>query len=252
MAHLRLLGTLTVLTLTLGTASLSAADRGGALSTAGGKLLEYRTADARAAIDPLAGTAATDAEVARELGRVLEQEKKYDDAAANLRKATELAPGDALAFVYLGDVYLRQSKQGDADAAFGKAIQVANTRLGSAPGDAEALYALGTAQLRAKQNDAAIATLQKAIAADSGNALPYLQLGVALAYKNDWQGSLDRLTQAIERNSGLAYAYFYRGMAADRLKRKDLLLNDLQRFVTMAPNAPEASRASAVLKAAKR
>jgi len=52
--------------------------------------------------------------------------------------------------------------------------------------------------------------------------------------------------------SGLAYAYYYRGLAAEKLGRKDLLINDLDRFLALAPNAPEAAQARALLNAARR
>lgn len=226
-------------------------DRGAALGTANAKLLELRTADARAAIAPLEGTAASDPEVAVALARVLEQEKKYGDAAAKLRSAAGAAPADPLPQLWLGEVLLRDNKGGDANAAFGKAVDLAKARLAKGE-DAQAFYALGAAQMRLKQYDAALGNLEKAAQLDGGNPLPLLAMGITLAYKNDWNGSYSRLTQAIERNSGLAYGYFYRGMAAEKLKKKDQLINDLERFVAMAPDAPEAGRAKAIVAAARR
>ncbi|MGH9363252.1 MAG: tetratricopeptide repeat protein, partial [Thermoanaerobaculia bacterium] len=64
--------------------------------------------------------------------------------------------------------------------------------------------------------------------------------------------AVEQLDRAIAMDSGLAYAYYYRGLAAEKLGRKDLLINDLERFLALAPNAPEAERAKAILRAAKR
>ena len=53
-------------------------------------------------------------------------------------------------------------------------------------------------------------------------------------------------------DSGFAHAYYYRGLCWDKLGRKDKMLSDLDRFVSLAPNAPEAERAAAILQAAGR
>jgi regulator of sirC expression with transglutaminase-like and TPR domain len=47
-------------------------------------------------------------------------------------------------------------------------------------------------------------------------------------------------------------AYYYRGLAYDKLGRKDLMVLDLDRFVKLAPGAPESERARAVLAGASR
>ncbi|MGH2669470.1 MAG: tetratricopeptide repeat protein, partial [bacterium] len=185
------------------------------------------------------------AHVATALGRVLEQEKKYGEAEARLRKATELSPRDPASFVYLGETLLRQRKGAEADAAFTRAVELAQ-----AQGGGEAAYYLGDAQQRLRRFDEAVATLEGA----SGPApalVPY-QIGVTRAFQQSWSAAAEQLTRAIEMDSGLAYAYYYRGLANDKLGRKDLLVNDLERFLTLAPDAPEAEQARAVLRAVKR
>ena len=210
------------------------------------KLWEYKTGEARAALDPVAGRAESNAGVAAALGRVLDQEKNYGEAASRLRKASELAPSDPAPQVYLGEVYLH-SKSGDADAAFRKAAELAQAQ-GGRSGD----YYLGVAQQRLRQYDEAVASLERARGADPGNALIPYQIGVTRAFQEQWQPALDNLNKALEMDSGLAYAYYYRGLAAEKLGRKDLLINDMERFVALAPNAPDAERAKAILRAAKR
>jgi len=209
------------------------------------KLVEYKTGEARAALDAVADQADRNAAVAAALGRVLDQEKKYGDATARLRKATELAPADPAPYVYLGEAYLH-SKSGDADGAFRKAAELAQG------GGRDADYYLGVAQQRLRQYDQAIETLQKARASDPGNALIPYQIGVTRVFQERWSDGVDQLNKTLEMDSGIAYAYYYRGLAAAKLGRKDLLVNDMERFLALAPNAPEAEQAKAVLRAAKR
>jgi tetratricopeptide (TPR) repeat protein len=207
-------------------------------------LIEYKTGEARSALNPVADQADRNAAVAAALGRVLDQEKKYGEAADRLRKATELAPSDPAAFVYLGETYLH-SHSGDADGAFRKAADLAK---GGGP---DADYFLGVAQQRLRQYDQAVEALQRARGKDPGNALIPYQIGVTRVFQEKWPDALDQLNKALEMDSGIAYAYYYRGLAAEKLGRKDLLVNDMERFLALAPNAPEAERAKAVLRAAK-
>jgi len=211
------------------------------------KLWEHKTGEARSAIAGVAGRADTNGAVAVALGRVLEQEKKYGESAAQLRKATELAPADPAAFVYLGETLLRDRKGGEADTAFRKAEE-----LGRAQGGKDGEYFRGVALQRLRRFDEAVDALERASGADGGNPLIPYQIGVTRAFQEQWQPAMDQLNRAIEMDSGLAYAYFYRGLAAEKLGRKDILVNDMERFLALAPSAPEAERAKAVLRAAKR
>lgn len=212
-----------------------------AVGTVDRRLWEFKTSEARSAVNPIADQAASNAYVAMALGRVLEQEKKYGEAESQLRKAVELAPSDPAAQVWLGEVYLRQRNQGAADGAFRRAAELAEAR-----GDN---YHLGVARQRLRQYDQAVSALERA---GSAGALAPYQIGVTRLFQEQWQPALDQLTRAIEMDSGLAYAYYHRGLAAEKLNRKDLLVNDMERFLQLAPNAPEAERAKAILRAVKR
>jgi tetratricopeptide (TPR) repeat protein len=183
--------------------------------------------------------------VAMALGRVHEQEKKYGEAEARLKKATELAAGDPAPWVYLGETYLRQRRDGEASNAFRQAADAARAK-----GGPEAAYYLGVAQQRLKQYDEAVATLSSASAPQPA-LIPY-QIGVTRAFQENWPAAVEQLGRAIEQDSGLAYAYYYRGLAQEKLGRKDLLVNDMERFLALAPGAPEAERAKAILRAVKR
>ncbi|MFL6198060.1 MAG: tetratricopeptide repeat protein [Thermoanaerobaculia bacterium] len=209
------------------------------VNTVDRRLWEYRTSEARSAINPIAGQADGNAAVAIALGRVLEQEKNYGESEARLRKATELAPSDPAAWVWLGETYLRERNNGAADSAFRKAAEVAGGND----------YYLGVARQRLRQYDEAVAAFERA--QGFGALVPY-QIGVTRLFQEQWQPALDQLTRAIDSDSGLAYAYYYRGLAAEKLNRNDLLVNDMERFLKLAPDSPEAERARMILRAVKK
>lgn len=206
------------------------------------RLWEYKTSEARSALQPVAGQADGNGYVAMALGRVLEQENKYGEAESQLRKATELAPSDPAPWVYLGEVYLRQKRNGDADNAFRKAADLGSTKAGG-----DAAYYRGVALRRLHQLDQAISTLSGAAEPEPG--LAAYQIGAILFEQKSYQPALEKLNQALSANPRLAFAYFYRGLTQDKLGHKDLLVNDMSTFLKLAPNAPEAEIAKTVLRA---
>jgi tetratricopeptide (TPR) repeat protein len=214
------------------------------IDAVGEKLSHYQTDAARAALSAVMDQADSNPYVATAYGRVLEQQKSYGDAEARLRKAAALAPADPAPLVYLGEVLLRQHRDADASGAFRQAADAARAK-----GGADAAYYLGVAQQRLKQYDDAVATLAGAQAPQPA-LIPY-QIGVTRAFQENWAAAAEQLNNAISMDSGLAMAYYYRGLVMDKLGHKDLLVNDMSRFLALAPNAPEADRAQAVLRAVK-
>ena len=215
------------------------------IDAVGEKLWHYQTDAARDALSNFMDQADSNSYVATAYGRVLEQQKSYGDAEARLRKAAALAPADPAPLVYLGEVLLRQRRDADASGVFRQAADAARAK-----GGVDAAYYLGVAQQRLKQYDDAVATLSGARAPQPA-LIPY-QIGVTRAFQESWAAAAEQLNNAISMDSGLAMAYYYRGLVQDKLGHKDLLVNDMSRFLALAPNAPEAAAAQAVLRAVKR
>ncbi len=212
------------------------------------RLNAWETAQARTEINRVLDRSRADHLVA--LGKVLTQEKRYGDGEAELRRAAEVAPADPSAWLYLGESYLAQERTGEASQAFEKAHSLAQAYAQS--NDKTALYLLGVAQQRTKRYDQAVATLDRARAIDGQDAMVLYQLGATHAFRERWQDAINVLGQAIERDSGIAYAYYYRGLSAGRAGRKDLLINDLTRFLKLAPQSPDAPRARKLIESASR
>jgi tetratricopeptide (TPR) repeat protein len=114
-------------------------------------------------------------------------------------------------------------------------------------GGAESWLYLGMAQRHLGELDAAYASLERARASAPNDVRAVYEMGATRYVQQRWQPAIDLLTQALELNSQVAYAYYLRGIAASQANRKDLTVNDLGRFLELAPRAPEAERARKVL-----
>ena len=210
-------------------------------------LRAYDTAAARESLE-----SATDDDVYAMTARalVLEQAKDYSGATAKLREAADRFTAEPAPVFYLGETHIHARNMGAANDAFAQAEARARAMIETRPDDPEALYYLGAAQQRQRQFDDAVVTLEKARKADPSNAMVVYQLGATRAFQEKWKDAHDLLNETLKMDSGIAYAYYYRGLAAGKMGRKDLLINDLDRFLAMAPDAPESENAKKIRGAA--
>jgi tetratricopeptide (TPR) repeat protein len=211
------------------------------------RLLAWDTAGARQLFDtlPAAGTPA--AKIAA--GRLLSQESRLDESVAQLSAAVAAASADPSPAIYLGETYRLADRPEDARQAFEMAAQRATSGLEPAPDNVRLLVALGVARQKLRQLPEAITALDRARELAPGNVEATYQLGICHAMARNWSQAVDTLTQALSQNSEIAYAYYFRALSAEKVDRKDLLINDLKRFLALAPNAPDAARAKRLLAA---
>ncbi len=209
-------------------------------------LWEWSPAKARAALDPV-----LDLELAEHhvlLGRLLFEEQNLEGAETHLRHAAAALPADPEALLWLGEMLLSTGRDAEAMAIFEQSLARSEALAERASADPRAQRLLGWSLQRTKRYERSLAALERAreLAPDSAE-VDYL-MGRSYAFQEKWQPAVRELTRALDRNPGLAYAYFYRGLAAGRSGRKDLLLNDLDRFVELAPTAPDVERARRMLR----
>jgi len=187
-------------------------------------------------------------EVALARGRVAQQEQDWATARSELQRAAVELSDDPAPFVYLGETLLFANDASGARQAFSQAAELAQSRLArSAADDAKTLYELGVAQQRLQRYDEAWSTLSKARQQAPEDAMVVYQLGVTRAFQERWTEAAALLDEAIKMDSGIAYAYYYRGLSEGRAGRKDRLVNDLNRFLAMAPHSPDAAKARKIL-----
>jgi tetratricopeptide (TPR) repeat protein len=216
-----------------------------------GRLQAYATAQARQELGDLA-KGSKDARVLATLGRILEQEQSYKKAETQFRNAARFAPGDPAPWAHLGHAYFHQKREAEGKGAYSEAAKRAQAAVKKNPQDSRAFYYLGVANLRLGKYPQATANLGKARKLSPGDAMTVYHLGVTRTLEGKWNEAIVLLSEAIKMETDLAYAYFYRGQAASRVGRKDMLIADLKRFLELAPKSPEAPLAARTVAAARR
>jgi tetratricopeptide (TPR) repeat protein len=219
-----------------------------AVNKADKQILNYSPEKARAQLDAVKG--ADDPRVEAAMGQVLILEKDYQAAASRLEAAARKS-ADPMVLVSLGDAYSYAKNSGKAKSSYEDAAKQAAATLNKKPDDGDAQLALGIAQQRLKDYDKAISSLTKASSLDSSNPRIPFEMGMTQMLRGDNQAAFDQLSKAIDMHSGYAYAYYYRALAADKIGKKDITVNDLDRFLRLAPNAPEAPKAERILQSAR-
>ncbi|HSL17135.1 MAG TPA: hypothetical protein VLB51_04445 [Methylomirabilota bacterium] len=153
---------------------------------------------------------------------------------------------------YRGMVLVWTGKNDQATAAFKAAESRARKAVEASSDDAVAQFYLAASLIRQKKGfDAARKALDAAAQNGFDRSMVEFQRGLSFLLQEDWQTAKDAFDAVEKLEPRYAHLYFYRAMAWDKLKRTDMLLNDLDQFVKLAPNAPEAKTAKAILASAK-
>jgi len=177
--------------------------------------------------------------------------KVVNRALKILERQIEKNPADPVAEYYRGEV-LRWLDQNDkAKASWTKAKDKAAARVADNGRNPTAQYYLGAALVRLKQPDAARKALKKALKTDFNKPMVDLQMGLSYMLQNNWKAAKASFDEVHELDPRYAHLYYFRGLASDKLGQKDQLLDDLDQFVKLAPNSPEAKKARAILSAAR-
>jgi tetratricopeptide (TPR) repeat protein len=74
------------------------------------------------------------------------------------------------------------------------------------------------------------------------------QLGLVKARLGDWAGSAQALDRAIQINPTFAYAHYNAGQAYSRIDRIDLTAERFERFLKLAPGAPERAAVESLMR----
>ena len=230
-----------------GTDQTQAAASDTAADEAIAQLARWRHGEARKALE----SAGTGGALETAWGLLLAEEGQVDDGIARLRAAVAARPADPAPAYWLGET-LQQFRRDNAGAttAWREAAERAGAILEHAPKDARASFYAGAAGVRLKTFDAARNALATAAAEGWDRAMTAYQEGLSWAFEQKWSDADARLTAALEADPSYAHAWYYRALCREKLKRTSEMLSDLQRFLQLAPDAPEAATAQSILHAA--
>ncbi|RPI28411.1 MAG: tetratricopeptide repeat protein [Acidobacteria bacterium] len=145
-------------------------------------------------------------------GKDLNAAKQYSQAEAALRAAVAAQPDNPDAHFQLGVALFEQGKVNDAE----KEIQQAQA-LAQGPESQQADF--------------------------------YQYRGAVYARQEKWNESVQDLEKAIKLDPMRPYNHYYIGMGYSKVKRPDKMVEHLQMFLKLAPNAPEAPKCKALLRA---
>ena len=133
------------------------------------------------------------AKVHNNLGLILTRQGKYDQASASFRQAIKLMPDFADAHNHFGVVLLRQGNLVDAHERFEHAIRIA-------PGNEKIHNNLGNLYQRQGKFEAAAAAYRQAIRLDPDYADAHNNLGIVQTRQENYRDALSAFEQALRIN----------------------------------------------------
>ena len=74
------------------------------------------------------------------------------------------------------------------------------------------------------------------------------QTGLVKAKKEDWTGAAEAFDRAAQLDPMFAYAQYYAGLAYSHIQRPDRVAFYFDRFLTLAPNAPERTAVMSIMR----
>jgi tetratricopeptide (TPR) repeat protein len=176
-------------------------------------------------------------------GKQLYEEKNYRDAERELQQVASAEPDNAEAQKYLGLARIQLGKVSEAEAPLKKANELA--------GDAGTKLGLARIAIEQKDLEGAEALINQAAESDADNADIPFNRGLIKASRKQYADSVKDLEAAIQKNPDNAYAHYYAGLSYNALKRPDKMIEHFQKFVKLAPDAPEKARVQSILKSVR-
>jgi tetratricopeptide (TPR) repeat protein len=176
----------------------------------------------------------------------------FDRGMTNLSKMTKVQSVSAIASYYHGEILYQQKKRNEANPAWQAAATNAGALAKKNPTDATAQFYAGAALVRTKKFPQARDALLMAVRGGFDPAMVNHQIGLSFLFAESWMEARKAFDLGLAVNPRYAPMYFWRAMAWEKLGHKDKMLLDLDQYLKLAPNGPEAGKAKSVLKSAGR
>lgn len=167
----------------------------------------------------------------------------YNEAERTLRSAVQKNSEDAKALSYLGLTLIAKGKTSEAAPLLEKADSLSPSEQSK----------LGLARVYIERKDPGKAEdliNQAAEMNSDSNDVPYYR-GLLQISQGKFEEGAEQLENATERNPNNAYAHYYAGLAYNSLKRTDKVIEHFDKFLKLAPQAPEAKKVQSIMKSAR-
>ena len=103
-------------------------------------------------------------------------------------------------------------------------------------------------QLIDKKPDEALVSANDAVRLGASLPEAQYQRGIVLMTRKEYDDAAGAFTKATQLDPTFAAAYYYAGLADSRIKRTDLMTNNFEKFIKLAPNAPERPEVESILR----
>jgi tetratricopeptide (TPR) repeat protein len=167
------------------------------------------------------------------LGEVLADSGRVDEAIAHYRTALEIKPDYVDAHNNLGMVLVGRGQAGEAMAHFRRALEIK-------PDYASAEYSLGNALAGCGEVDEAIAHYRKALEIQPDYAEAHSNLGVALAGRGEVEEGMAHFRKALEIKPDYADAHNNLGLVLVGRGQADEAIAHFQKAVELKPDFAKA------------
>jgi len=184
---------------------------------------------------------------AADRGRGIElyENRKYTEAASELRGFLEENPDDAPAHYYLALALIHTKDYEEAR----KHLAAAEERRGEGDPRLDQIRA-AQSQLEAdlKNYDEARRLAGEALKIKDDSPEAHFALGYLAVQQKQYAEAAKSMERVIELAPKTPYAYYYAGIAYSNLRRPDRMVNAFQTFLKLAPDAPEADKVRSLLR----
>lgn len=153
-------------------------------------------------------------------------------AVAQLKRSIQIKPTSG-AYSLLGNVYLSQRQDAEAEAAYKRALQLS-------PEDLETQRKLAVLYARSMRFDEAIAAYQQLLRSDPQDVASFYDLALVYKQVDRNQEATAALEKAVALRPGFAPAQFNLGLLYMKEARYDQAIGAFQQSARLLPNDPEA------------
>ena len=177
-----------------------------------------------------------------ERGIVLLKQFKYSEAKASFDQVLSQNPDHLNALYFRGRSQVALEQLDSAQADFERALQINDQFAPAYVG--KAMVATGR-----KDFESALQHIAMAQFLEPENAEAFYQKGVVLGFQGKTDEAINSLKSCLEFQSDHIYAHYFIGLAYNQIRRVDLAVEHLDKFLFLAPEAPEAEQVRRLLSA---